>query len=122
MKIMHGSLSGLLTELKEHGKVDRVRVAALMQSTLTPGMAGPLYASWIVVTAALDGSAWTEWRMLVGRQRAELTERSFPVPARLTTLTEERLAEVHGWIETAGLPMAEGILAHDAESADGVLG
>ena len=28
MKIIHGSLSALLTEVKEHGKVDGVRVAA----------------------------------------------------------------------------------------------
>jgi hypothetical protein len=32
MKIIHGSpLSSLLAEVKEHGKVDGVRVAALMQ-------------------------------------------------------------------------------------------
>jgi hypothetical protein len=121
MKIMHGSLSALLTEVKEQGKVDGLRVAALVQSTLTPTMTAPLYASWIVVAAALGGGAWAELRMLVGRQRAELTERSYPVPSRLTQLTEERLAEVRGWIEATGLAMAPGILAHDAESVDGVL-
>ena len=34
MKIIHGSLSALLTEVKERGKVDGVRVAAMMQSTV----------------------------------------------------------------------------------------
>ena len=48
MKIIHGSLSGLLTEVKEHGKVDGVRVAALMQSTIeAAGL--PRYISWIIV-------------------------------------------------------------------------
>ena len=32
MKIIHGSLSGLLTEVKKRGKADSVRVAAMMQS------------------------------------------------------------------------------------------
>ncbi len=119
MKILHASLRTFLDEVKTSGNA--VRVAALMQSTLTPAMAVPLYASWIVVTAALDDGAWAEWRTLVGRQRAELVERSYPVPSRLTKLTEERLAEVRGWIETTGLAMGHGILAHDAETIDGVL-
>lgn len=119
MKILHASLSTFLEEVKTGGQP--VRVAALIQSTMTPAMAAPLYASWIVVTAALEGGAWAEWRILVGRQRAELTERSYPVPSRLATLTEERLAEVRGWIEATGLTIADGILAHDAESVDGVL-
>jgi hypothetical protein len=119
MKILHASLSTFLAEVKTAGQP--VRVAALVQSTMTPTMTAPLYTSWIVVTAELGRGAWAEWRMLVGRQRAELTERSYPVPSRLTKLTEERLAEVRGWIEATGLAMAPGILAHDAESVDRVL-
>ena len=65
MKIIHGSLSALLVEVKERGKVDGVRLAAL---------------------------------------------------------TEEKLAEVRGWIEAAGLVMRDGILAADAETLEGVLG
>ena len=34
MKIIHGSLSGLLGEVTAHGPDDGVRVAALMQSTV----------------------------------------------------------------------------------------
>src|SRR5262245_51531811 len=116
MKILHASLSTFLDEVKPCSTP--VRVAALMQSTMTLAMAAPLYASWIVVTAALEGGTWAEWRILVGRQRAELTERSFPVPARLTQLTEERLAKVRGWIEARGLAMAHGILAYEGESVD----
>ena len=48
MKIIHGALSGLLTEVKEHGKVDGVRVAALMQSTIE-GSGVPRYISWVIV-------------------------------------------------------------------------
>jgi hypothetical protein len=36
-------------------------------------------------------------------------------------LTGERLAEVQGRIEVAGLAMRDGILAHDAESLEGAL-
>ena len=53
MKIIHGSLSTLLTEVKEHGKVDGVRVAALMQSVFE-GAGLPRYTSWIIVSAHVD--------------------------------------------------------------------
>jgi len=119
MKIIHASLGTFLDEVKTGGTA--VRVAALMQST-TQGTAAPLYASWIVVTASPDGGGWAEWRLLVGRQQAELTARSFGVPSRLARLTEERLADVRRRVEATGLPMADGILAHDAETVDGVLG
>ena len=50
MKIIHGALSSLLTEVKEQGKVDGVRVAAMMQSTFE--CAGlPRYTSWVIVSA-----------------------------------------------------------------------
>ena len=48
MKIIHGSLSALLVEVKERGKVDGVRVAALMQSTVE-GAGIPRYTSWVIV-------------------------------------------------------------------------
>jgi hypothetical protein len=48
MKIIHGSLSALLVEVKERGKVDGVRVAALMQST-AEGAGIPRYTSWVIV-------------------------------------------------------------------------
>ena len=121
MKIIHGSLSGLLTEVKEHGKVDDVRVAALMQSTIE-GSGVPRYISWVIVSARADGESWTEWRLVVGRQRAEITEHGFRVPEKLAARTEEKLAEVRGWIEAAGLLMRDGILAADAETLEGVLG
>ncbi len=122
MKIIHGTLSALLTEVKEQGKVDGVRVAALMQSTFEGG-ATPRYTSWIIVSALVDGwERWAEWRLVVGRQRGEITERGYRVPEKLAALTEEKLAEVRGWIEAAGLLMRDGILAGDAESLEGVLG
>ena len=122
MKIIHGSLSGLLTEVKEHGTVDGVRVAAMMQSTFE-GAGLPRYTSWMIVSARADDSEqWAEWRLVVGRQRAEMTERGFHVPDKLVALTEEKLAEVRGWIEAAGLLMRDGILAADVETLEGVLG
>jgi hypothetical protein len=121
MKVIHGSLSSLLTELKERGKVDGVRVAAMMQSTFE-GAGLPRYTSWVIVSAHADWESWTEWRLVVGRRRAEVTEHGFRVPDKLAALTEEKLAEVRGWIEAAGLLMRDGILAGDAEILEGVLG
>ncbi len=121
MKIIHGSLSSLLTEVKEQGKVDGVRVAAMMQSTFE--WAGlPRYTSWVIVSAHVDWEKWAEWRLVVGLQRGEVTERGYRVPEKLAALTEEKLAEVRGWIEAAGLLMRDGILAGDAETLEGVLG
>ena len=51
-----------------------------------------------------------------------MTEQGFRVPDRLAARTEERLAEVRGWIEAAGLAMRDGILAADAQSLQGILG
>jgi len=107
--------------VKEHGKVDRVRVAALMQSTFE-GAGLPRYTSWVIVSAPLEWETWAEWRLAVGRQRAEITEHGSRVPEKLAALTEEKLAEVRGWIEAAGLAMRDGILAGDAEALEGVLG
>ena len=121
MKIIHGSLSGLLTEVKERGKVDGVRVAAMMQSTVeSAGL--PRYTSWVIVSAHVDWEKWAEWRLVVGRQRAEVSEHGVRVPEKLTALTEEKLAEVRGWIEAAGFAMRDGILAADTETLEGVLG
>ena len=120
MKVIHASLSALLTEVKEQGKLDGVRVAAMMKRT--PEDAGiPRYTSWVVVTTQVDWGQWSEWQLLVGRQRGEVTEQGVRVPAKLALLTEENLAEVRGWIETAGLAMRDGILAADSESLEGVL-
>jgi hypothetical protein len=121
MKIIHGSLSSLLTEVKEQGKVDGVRVAAMMQSTFE-STGTPPYTSWVIVSAHVDWEKWAEWRFVVGRQRAEVTEQGFRVPDKLVALTEEKLGEVSGWIEAAGLMMRDGILAGDAEALEGVLG
>jgi hypothetical protein len=121
MKIIHGSLSALLTEVKERGKVDGVRVAAMMQSTVeASGL--PMYTSWVIVSGHVDWEKWAEWRLVVGRQRAEVSEKGVHVPEKLTVLTEEKLAEVRGWIEAAGLAMRDGILAADSETLEGILG
>ena len=120
MKVIHGSLSALLTEVKEQGKVDGVRVAAMIQRTPDrPGV--PTYACWIVVTGHVDPGQWAEWRLLVGQQRGEVTEQGVRIPAKLAVLTEEKLSEVRGWIEAAGLAMRDGILAADSESLEGTL-
>jgi len=120
MKVIHGALSGLLAEVKEHGKVDGVRLAALLQSA-TERSGALRYTSWVIVSAPLDWQAWLEWRLLVGRQRAALTEDGFQVPERLATLTHERFEEVRGWIDAAGLIVREGVLAADSEAFEGRL-
>ena len=52
MKVVHGSLSTLLQEVKDRN-VDAVRVAAFVQSD--GGANGiPRYTAWVVVTAVLD--------------------------------------------------------------------
>lgn len=119
MKIIHNSLSGLLAEVKQQQKDDAVRVAAQMQSA--GGVGVPRYTSWVIVSARVEWDAWVEWRLLVGRQRAGFTELGFHVPTKLAQLSDERLAEVRGWIEAAGLAMREGMLAADGELLEGVL-
>jgi hypothetical protein len=121
MKIIHGSLSGLLGEVTAHGPDDGVRIAALMQSTIeSAGM--PRYTSWVIVSGRVAAEQWAEWRLVVGRQRAEMTEHGVHVPDKLAALTADRLTEVRGWIEAAGLGMRDGILAADEETLEGVLG
>jgi hypothetical protein len=120
MKLVHGCLSGFLAEAKAHDEGDGGRVAALMQSTVE--LAGvPRYTSWVIVSAFIKGE-WTEWRFVAGRQRAEIAEHGLCVPDKLVALTEDRLAQVRGWIETAGLAMRDGIVAADDEILEGVLG
>jgi hypothetical protein len=80
MKIVHGSLTALLHEVKER-KVEAVRVAAFLQSSDVVSNGIPRYTAWVVVTARLDSGLWTEWRLLVGRGYAELTEHGATVPA-----------------------------------------
>ena len=117
MKIIHGSLSTLLSEVKEHGKVDGARVAAMMQGSVE-GAGIPRYTSWEIVSAHVDWEKWAEWRLVVGRQRAELTEHGFRVPDKLATSPRRSSPR---WIEAAGLLMRDGILAADTEMLEGVL-
>lgn len=119
MKVVHGSLKNLLQEVKDR-KVDAVRVAAFMQSdVVTNGM--PRYTAWVVVTAVLDWDLWTEWRLLVGRGHAEVTEGGAVVPARIVALMKERVKDVRACVADAGLGVRDGFLVHDTESMDGAL-
>ena len=120
MKVVYASLSSLLTDLKERLVPDWVHLAALLDST-ADGSGVPLYTSWIVVTTELARDRWAEWRLLVGRQRGEVTESGPRVPEKLARLAGERLAEVRGWLDAAGLDMRDGIHAADAESFEGAL-
>src|SRR5215471_15184081 len=120
MKIIHGSLSGLLAEVSTHGEEDEVRVGALMQNTID-GARIPYYTGWVIVSAHVAGEQWAEWRFAVGRQRAEISEHGLSVPDKLIARTEDKLAEVRGWIDAAGLRGREGILAADAETLEGIL-
>ena len=119
MKVIHGSLKGLLQEVKDK-KVDAVRVAGFMQSDVVPNSL-PRYTAWVVVTALLDWHRWTEWRLLVGRGHAEVTETGAAVPQRIAERMAERCKEVRARVAEAGLGVRDGLLAHDAESMDGVL-
>jgi hypothetical protein len=120
MKVVYASLSSLLTDLKERLRPDWVHMAALLQSTVdSSGI--PIYTSWIIVTTDVDRDRWAEWRLLVGRQRGELTDAGTRPPERLARLTEERLAEVRGWLDSAGLDWRDGIRAGDSESFEGAL-
>jgi hypothetical protein len=119
MKIVHGSLRALLQEVHER-KVEAVRVAAFMQSDIVPdGM--PRYTAWVVVTAILDGTLWSEWRLLVGRGHAEVTDQGAVAPARIGGLLKQRTMEVRRRVADAGRGVRDGILAHDAEAMDGAI-
>ena len=119
MKVIHGSLKGLLQEVKDK-KGEAVRVAAFMQSDVVANGL-PRYSAWVVVTAVLDWDCWTEWRLLVGRGHAEVTEQGAVLPARIAELMAARASEVRARVAAAGLGVREGMLAHDAEGMDGAL-
>jgi hypothetical protein len=101
MKLVYGSLAGLVEEAKEQ-EVEAVRVAGFMQSDVAPNGL-PRYTAWVVVTALLDRELFTEWRLLVGRGHAELTEGGAVVPARIAELMKERVTEVRTRMAVAGL-------------------
>jgi hypothetical protein len=69
MKIIHGSLSGLLGEVTAHGPDDGVRVAALMQSTVE-GAGMPRYTSWVIEAKAANGK--TAWQVATGEEVVRL--------------------------------------------------
>jgi hypothetical protein len=85
------------------------------------GVGVPRYTSWVIVSARVEWDAWVEWRLLVGRQRAEFTELGFRVPAKLAALAGEKLAEVRGWIEAAGMTVRDGMFAADGDLLEGEL-
>jgi hypothetical protein len=119
MKVIHGSLRGLLQEVKDK-KCDTVRVAGFVQSDVVPnGM--PRYTAWVVVTALLDWDLWAEWRLPVGRGYAEMTEAGAAVPPRIAERLAERGKDVRARVAEAGFGVRDGLLAYDAESMDGVL-
>ena len=119
MKIVHGSLRALLQEVTERN-LEAVRVAAFLQSdVVSDGM--PRYTAWVVVTAMLDEPLWAEWRLLVGRGHAEVTEQGAVAPARLGELLKHRTREIRTRVAEAGLGVRDGILAHDAEAMDGAI-
>jgi hypothetical protein len=117
MKVIHGSLKNLIQEVKDK-KVDAVRVAGFMQSDVVANGL-PRYTAWVVVTAMLDWDVWTEWRLLVGRGHAEVTEDGAIVPPRIAERLAERGNAVRTRVVEAGLGVRDGLLAADAESMDG---
>jgi hypothetical protein len=119
MKVVHGSLSTLLQEVKDR-KIDAVRVAAFVQSDATTnGM--PRYTAWVVVTAVLDWDLWAEWRLLVGRGYAEVSERGVVVPPKIAEPLKVRAQEVRIRIADSGFGVRDGMLASDDDGMDGVL-
>lgn len=119
MKVVHGSLSGLLQEVKDR-KIDAVRVAAFVQSD-AGGNGIPRYTAFVVVTAVLDWDLWAEWRLLVGRGYADVGERGVVVPPKLADALKERAQHVRTRIADAGFGVRDGMLAPDAEGMDGAL-
>jgi hypothetical protein len=117
MKIIHGSLTALLHEVKERS-VEVVRVAAFLQGSDVVSNGIPRYTAWWVVTARLNWSLWTEWRLLVGRGYAEVTEHGAAVPARLAELQKSKTREIRACVTEAGLSVRDGILANDTEAMD----
>jgi hypothetical protein len=75
----------------------------------------------VVVTGLLDENFWTEWRLLVGRGYAELTEHGAVVPTRIAELLKEKTREIRARVTEAGHGVRDGILAHDAEAMDGAV-
>jgi hypothetical protein len=120
MKVIHGSLKNFIQEAKDR-KVDAVRVAAFMASDPAGTNGLPRYTAWVVVTAILDWDLWIEWRLLVGRGNAEVTEKGAVVPVRIAQLMTERMQDVRARVIEADLGVRDGMLTHDAEGLDGAL-
>jgi hypothetical protein len=118
MKIVHGSPTALHA-VKERN-VEAVPIAAFLQSDVVSNGI-PRYTAWVAVTARLHWSLWTEWRLLVGRGYAEVTEHGAAVPARLAELQKEKTREIRARVTEAGLGVHGGILAHDTEVMNGIV-
>lgn len=74
-----------------------------------------------MVTVVLDWDLWAEWRLLVGRGYAELTEQGAIVPPKIAELLKTRAQEVRKRIADAGFGVHDGMLAPDADGMDGAL-
>ena len=120
MKVIHGSLQHLIDEVKDR-KVETVRVAGCVQSDAAPTHASTGYTACVIVTAVLDWDLWAEWRLLVGRDQAEVNVRGTVIPADIADLLTQRVREVRARLTGTGLRVEQGMLAHDAEALEGAL-
>jgi hypothetical protein len=69
--------------------------------------------------SALGLGLWTEWRLLVGRGYAEMTEHGAAAPVRIEELLKERTRDVRARVVQAGFEVRDGIVVPDAEALDG---
>jgi hypothetical protein len=118
VKLLFDSLDALLVELRDR-KVDVVRVSPALQVEAGPRTAGiPHLVGRVLVTAALDGHTWAEWRYWVGQALAESDRPELHVPGSLRETRDRALAEVARRVDEAGLLIREGVLTHDAGVMD----
>ena len=118
MKLIFDSLDALLAEAKER-RVEAVRVArAVHMETARPGAGVPHLTSRVIVTAALGERLWAEFRLWVGRAPAEVSERGLHLPEGLKKKSDAALADIAKRIDDAGLPIREGLLAHEGSWVD----
>jgi hypothetical protein len=118
MKLLFNSLDALLNELREC-KVSIVRISPAIERETGVGTGGiPHLTSRVIVTAAIDGHLWAEWRYWVGRAVAEISEHGLHLPGLLQRKSDEAATVIARSVDNASFEIREGILAHDTAAID----
>lgn len=118
MKLIFGSLDALLAELAHHHATG-VRVCRAVQRDSGLKATGvPHFTSRIIVTAGLEDHLWAEARFWVGREQAVGGPCGLRLPSSLEKRGVALAEEIRRRVESTGLAVLDGLLAHDTAAMD----